>query len=327
MASNKPLTASWLPSTALLLGLLLGLSCVPVASSADTEIPPASYQTPDEAAKALLDALASGNEQTIVTVLGNKYADQLFIKEHDREEAQFAEIVKNAKDALQLRQDDANTRVLVIGKNAWPMPIPLVHDDKGWHFDTATGIQEILARRIGADELAAIDLMRAYVDAQMAYAAEDHDGSQVLKYAQKLISSPGKKDGLYWAAKDGEEQSPFGPFVAELPPYLQQRDLQKDAEKQGKQKEPYMGYYFRVLTRQGENAPGGRYDYIINGNMIAGFGLVAVPAEYGETGVMTFVVSHQGKIFQKDLGDDTPVAAAAIQEYNPDDSWDLVDKK
>src|SRR6185369_9031115 len=231
------------------------------------------------------------------------------------------------KDALQLRADDAKTRVMVIGKNAWPMPIPIVQDDKGWHFDTATGIQEILARRIGADELAAIDVLHTYVDAQMAYASEDHDGSQVLKYAQRIISSPGKKDGLYWPAKEGEEQSPFGPFVAELPSYLQQRDLQKDAQKKEKEREPYMGYYFRILTRQGENAPGGRYDYIINGNMIAGFGMVAVPAEYGDTGIMTFVVNHQGKIFQKDLGDDTPVAAAAIQDYNPDESWELVDKK
>ncbi|HVJ40801.1 MAG TPA: DUF2950 family protein, partial [Dongiaceae bacterium] len=130
----------------------------------------------------------------------------------------------------------------------------------------------------------------------------------------------GRQDGLYWPAKEGEEQSPFGPFVAELPAYMQDRDLQKQG------KEPYMGYYFRILTRQGENAPGGRYDYIINGNMIAGFGMIATPAEYGETGIMTFVVNHQGKIFEKDLGDDTALAAAAIQDYNPDTSWKLVGK-
>ncbi|HWU00353.1 MAG TPA: DUF2950 domain-containing protein [Terriglobales bacterium] len=293
---------------------------VPALAVAQSEIPAATYDTPEAAAKALLDALAKDDHQALITVLGNKFQDQLFIDEAEREKAQFADVANRAKEAMQLRQDDADTRVMVIGKNAWPMPIPIKHVDKGWQFDTATGIDEILARRVGADELAALDVLKAYVDAQVNYASDYRDGSDVEKYAQRIVSTPGHKDGLYWPAKEGEEQSPFGPFVAELPAYMQDRDLQKQG------KEPYMGYYFRILTRQGENAPGGRYDYIINGNMIAGFAMIATPAEYGETGIMTFVVNHQGKIFEKDLGDDTALQAAAIQEYNPDSTWKLVDK-
>jgi len=293
---------------------------LPIAAMAQSEIPAATYDSPEAAAKALLDALAKDDHQALITVLGNKYQDQLFIGEAEREKAQFSDVANRAKEAMQLRKDDDNTRIMVIGKNAWPMPIPIKHVDKGWQFDTATGIDEILARRVGADELAAIDVLKAYVGAQVAYASDYRDGSDVEKYAQKIVSTPGRQDGLYWPAKEGEEQSPFGPFVAELPAYMQDRDLQKQG------KEPYMGYYFRILTRQGENAPGGRYDYIINGNMIAGFGMIATPAEYGETGIMTFVVNHQGKIFEKDLGDDTALAAAAIQDYNPDTSWKLVGK-
>src|SRR6185312_10109109 len=173
-------------------------------------------------------------------------------------------------------------------------------------------IDELVARHVGENELATISTLRAYVDAQVQYASADRDGDEVLEYAQKVISTAGKKDGLYWQVASADDAiSPFGPFIAELPDYVKER----------KSGEPYMGYYYRILTRQGENPPGGRYDYIINGNMIAGFAAVAVPAEYGETGVMTFVVSQQGKVYQKDLGEDTALAAAAIQEYNPDDSW------
>lgn len=276
---------------------------------------PAEYKTPEAAAQAILDALAKEDHAAILAVLGDEFKDELFTAEEAREKDSYRRVVAAAKDAMQLRADDANTRVMVIGKDAWPVPFPIVHGDKGWHFDTAAGIDEILARRIGQDELATITTLRAYVDAQVQYASQDRDGDEVLEYAQKVISTPGKKDGLYWQVASADDSvSPLGPFVAELPAYVKER----------KTGEPYMGYYYRVLTRQGENAPGGRYDYVINGNMIAGFAAIAVPAEYGETGVMTFVVSHQGKIYQKDLGEDTALAAAAIQEYNPDETWTLV---
>lgn len=299
---------------AILLSVLLMLLAVTEAFAADT--PPATYDTPENAAKALLDALGKDDHAAILAVLGTKYQDQLFTGEASREQAQYQDIISSAKDVMQLRQDAPDTRVMVLGKQAWPMPIPIKQGDKGWYFDTASGIDEILTRRIGADELAAIDLAHAYVDAQMTYAATDRDGDQVLEYAQRLISSPGKKDGLYWPAADGEDQSPFGPFVAELPDYAKKRTAG----------EPYMGYYFHILTRQGAHVAGGRYDYIINGNMIAGFALIAVPAEYGDTGIMTFVVNHQGRVFQKDLGKNTEILAAKIHEYDPDPSWKEVDE-
>jgi hypothetical protein len=206
---------------------------------------------------------------------------------------------------------------MVIGREAWPMPIPIVKADTGWHFDVAAGADEIVARRIGANELAAVDNLRAYVEAQVQYAEADRDGDDVLEYAQRINSAPGKKDGLYWeaaAAGSGEEASPFGPFNAEHEAYLSDREAG----------DPFMGYYYRIVSRQGENAPGGRYDYVINGNMIAGFAMVAWPAEYANSGVMTFIVSQTGKVFQRDLGDGTELGAAAIQVYDPDGSWSEV---
>jgi hypothetical protein len=203
--------------------------------------------------------------------------------------------------------------ILVIGPEAWPFPIPLARSGGDWRFNTAEGLEEIVNRRIGGNELRAISVCRDYMDAQRQYAGKIRDGSGVRKFARQLISSPGKQDGLYWdpAVANGEE-SPFGPRIAE---YL---------SKGGRPREPYYGYYFRVLTRQGNNVPGGRYNYVINGNMIAGFALVAFPAEYGKTGVMTFLVSHHGKVLQKDLGPETGQIARRMAAFNPDGTWTAV---
>jgi hypothetical protein len=206
---------------------------------------------------------------------------------------------------------------VILGRQAWPMPIPLVRSDKGWRFDTAAGIEEMIDRRIGRNELAAIDFARVYGDAQEAYAGEDHDGDEVLEYAQMLASTPGQRDGLYWPPGDDGEQSPLAAFAARAAEYLGYRQ----------EREPYRGYQFRVLTEQGPTPPGGAYDYVINGNMIAGFALVAWPADYGNSGVMTFVVSHQGKIYQKDLGPDTASIAEAMTRYDPDGSWTEVEEE
>ena len=193
-----------------------------------------------------------------------------------------------------LDERGADRRVVLIGDQAWPMPIPLVRDKGAWRFATEEGADELINRRIGGNERNAITVLRAYVDAQRQYASRDRDGDNVLQYAQKLGSTPGKHDGLYWpadAAKDGE-QSPFGPLVAESAAYL----------KGHKEGDPYRGYHFKILTRQGKSAPGGAYNYVINGRMIAGFAMVAYPAQYGDSGVMTFIVSNNGKIYEKDLG-------------------------
>jgi hypothetical protein len=274
---------------------------------------PETFATPEEAAKALLDAAASDDMNAIWTVLGDQFRDQLENPDHAQESENRRLIVDGAKEALQLRADDEKTRVMVVGKAAWPMPIPIVKGDKGWYFDVGAGADEILARRIGANELATISNLRAYVDAQVQYASEDRDGDGVLEYAQKINSTPGKKDGLYWEVPAGstDEASPFGPFLAEKAAYLSDRESG----------DPFMGYYYRIVTRQGGNAPGGRYDYVINGNMIAGFAIVAWPADYANSGVMTFIVNQNGKVYQKDLGEKTEVGAAAIQDYDPDSSW------
>jgi hypothetical protein len=182
----------------------------------------------------------------------------------------------------------------------------LVETDGAWRFDTAEGIEEIINRRVGRNELAAIALARAYVDAQIEYARADRDGDGVLEYAQRLASTPGQRDGLYWEDVEGDELSPFGPLVKGAESYL-------ETKQPG---DPLRGYYFKILTKQGENPPGRRHDYVIGGNMIAGFGLVAYPADYGNTGAMTFVVSHRGQVHEKDLGPFTGMPA-----YDPDDSW------
>jgi hypothetical protein len=291
-----------------LLGTVVGLMSL---SAFATE--PKIFATPEEAAQALLDAAANADMNAIWTVLGDEFREQLANPDEAQERENRNRIVAGAKETLQLRADDANTRIMVIGKQAWPMPIPIVKGDKGWYFEVSAGADEIIDRRVGANELAAIDNLHAYVDAQVQYASADRDGDDVLEYAQKINSSPGKKDGLYWDVPAGstDEASPFGPFVAEKAAYLSDHDAG----------DPFMGYYYRIVSRQGENAPGGRYDYVINGNMIGGFAMIAWPADYGNSGIMTFIVNQNGKVYQKDLGEKTEVGAAAIQDYDPDSSW------
>ena len=212
-----------------------------------------------------------------------------------------------AEDRQRLRVNDDGSVTMVVGYEAWPFPIPLVKTDAGWRFDTDAGFEEVLKRRIGENELTAIATLRAYVEAQRQYAAEPRDGTEVRQFAQKVQSSPGKKDGLYWPAdaSKGEQPSPGGPEI-------------KDS------KTPYAGYYFKILTAQGAAAPGGKYSYIINGHLIGGFAMIAWPADYGKTGVMTLLVNHYGDVYQKDLGPNTAVLAAGMSEYNPDSSWSKV---
>jgi hypothetical protein len=295
-------------SACLAIGLWLAVC---PAHAADPQV----FKTPEEAAQALLAALGGGNADEVWAVLGDEYRDDLENPDTAQEQESWRRLVEEAGQVMELRADDDNTRVMVIGKKVWPMPIPIIRGDSGWYFDTAAGADEIIARRVGANELLAIGNLQAYVDAQVQYASADRDGDDVLEYAQRIMSTPGKQDGLYWEvpADSDMEASPFGPFISEHAAYL-------DGGEPG---DPFQGYYYRIISRQGENAPGGRYDYVINGNMIAGFAMVAWPAEYGSTGVMTFVVSQNGRVFQKDLGENTPLATAAIQVYEPDGSWTL----
>ena len=214
-----------------------------------------------------------------------------------------------------MKGEDGDT-VLQVGADDWPFPIPLVKSDGGWRFDTAAGKDEILDRRIGANELSAIQACLAYVDAQREYYQRNPDHASLLHYAQKLASTPGKRDGLYCDTKPGEEESPLGTHFA--------RAWANGYAAPGKGA-PYHGYYFRLLTAQGPDAAGGAYDYLAHGELIGGFALVGYPAKWDNSGVMTFPVNHDGVVFENDLGPDTAAAAKAIKTFNPDDTWKRVD--
>jgi hypothetical protein len=268
------------------------------------------FATPEAAIQALKDATARADEAALRGLFGAegdriKSADPLQLREN------IARVNKAIGEYAHLSPSGPNHLVLMIGFEAWPFPIPLVREGGQWRFDTAAGAEEIVNRRIGANELRAIVALEAYVAAQRDYASKPRGDGPVRAFAQKIRSSPGKKDGLYWPVKPGEEESPFGPLV---PDAAQRRPGA-----------PYYGYYYKILTAQGPAAPGGAYSYIINRNMVAGFAMLAYPAAYGNTGIMSFIVNHYGDVYQKDLGPDTAAAAAQIRSYNPDSSWTEVD--
>jgi hypothetical protein len=280
-----------------------------------------SFATPEEAVSALGQAVNSTNrpELTAIFGAGNDWLINPDPVQGARELADFAAAYSVTNHLV---RDSDTQMTLEVGENEWPFPIPLVKGTNGWCFDTATGREEILNRRIGRNELEALSSVRAYVDAQREYAGRDRDGSEVLKYAQRLTSLPGKTDGLYWPPELNGEISPLGPLVARAQEagYFGEKS---DDDTADNGPEPFHGYFFKILTRQGKHAPGGKYNFIINGNMIAGFALVAWPAEYGESGVMTFIVNQQGKVYQKDLGTGTAKIARKMTAYDPDPSWRL----
>ena len=293
---------------AMLAALLLGLTAG--CQGADTESQ-RTFATPEAAVEALLEAVERDDVDAVVAILGREYRDAIVTPDWDAQRDARMEIVEAAKQMHELNEVEEGVMQLILGAESWPLPISIVREEGVWRFDTEDGIEEIIDRRVGRNELRAIAITRAYLDAQIEYAREDRDGDEVLEYAQRLASTPGQMDVLYWKAESEDDLSPFGPLVRGAERYMA-------AKVPG---DPIKGYYFHVLKRQGENPPGGRYDYVINGNMIAGFALVAYPADYGNSGVMTFVVSHHGKVFQKDLGEFT-----SMDEYDPDESWTEVEE-
>ena len=293
-----------------ILAVLVGV--LATAWSAQAAAPDAQmrFGTAEAAVEVLLTAFKNSDDETLRALFGAEYADRLLSKDKVAAREDRTRLYEAAQQKMMLRKDTADRAILLVGPDAWPFPIPLVRSGADWRFFTAEGIDEIVNRRIGANELDTIAACRFYISGQRQYASKIRDKSGVRKFAQRLVSTAGAQDGLYWdpAVANGEE-SPFGPHIAEF---------LKSGRKIG---EPYRGYYYRILTRQGAHVPGGRYSYVINGNMIAGFALVAFPAEYGNTGVMTFLVSHHGKVYQKDLGPRTAEIVKAMQEYNPDATW------
>jgi hypothetical protein len=272
-----------------------------------------SFKTPEEAAAALASAAKSGDRGGLLTVLGRGSADILFSGDPVDDAATRQRFV-TAYDAKSTIATEGDSKaVLIIGSDDFPFPIPLVRKDGAWRFDTAAGREEILLRRIGRNELNAIQTSLAIVDAQHEYAEKGIGGPGV--HAQRIVSQPGKKDGLYWPAQSGADESPLGELAAAASAAGYQARQQR---------QPYHGYFYKILTRQGANAPGGALDYVVRGKMIGGFALVAYPAEYGRSGIMTFVVNHQGVVYQKDLGPNTGRLAIAMTAFNPDKTWQRV---
>ncbi len=275
-----------------------------ICAEAVAETKPRVFETTRAAADALIAATKTGDDAPLVEIFGSQHKELMGTVDTARDKELRAKFSKMATEYCNFHSNDDGSVKLIVGFDAWSFPFPIVKSDAGWTFDTDAGMDELINRRVGENELTAIDALRAYVNAQRTYAAEPRDGTEVRQFAKKLDSSPGAKDGLHWDADaaTSDAPSPAGPEI-------------KDS------KTPYAGYHFKILTAQGAQAPGGKYNYIINGRLIAGFAMVAWPAEYGNTAVMTLVVNHYGDVYQKDLGEKTATLAAAISEYNPDKTW------
>ena len=275
-----------------------------------------TFGSAQSAVNALVEAAQNNDTNALQAIFGP--AGKALISPDPVQAAEGLKLfVQRVTEKAQLITESDSNATLAIVADAWTFPIPLVQQAGQWFFDSAAGSQEILARRVGMDELGAISVCNAYVEAQREYAGEDRLGDGVLAYAQYLHSTPETHDGLFWPAKAGETLSPLGPLVAQA----RVEGYHRTATMLNDEKAPYHGYYFKILTRQGKHAPGGKYSYLINGRMIAGFALVAWPAEWGNTGVMTFIVNQQGKVFQKNLGPKTAKIAGSLTTYDPDDSW------
>ena len=308
-------------AVAIAFGLALSLSSVASAQEAATsdvatpeiaslaaDVDPPVFDTPEAALDAFSQALKAEGSDAVAAVLG---LDPAKLKADENTDDTLAAIKEGAAKQIGL-DGEGDRRLVLIGQKLWPLPFPVVKGEDGkWAFDTYAGLEEIVNRQVGENELQTIETMRAYVDAQEDYAAQDRDEDGVEEFAQKLVSSEGMTDGLYWPTDDINGESPAG-------------DLDRSEQDDAAKGEGYFGYKFKILTGQGDQIAGGAYDYIINGNMIAGFGLIAWPAKYGETGVKTFAVNQHGVIYETDLGPSTETVVKYIDRFNPDDSWEVV---
>jgi hypothetical protein len=294
---------------------LAGVGALSIGISSQAAAPEGKgFPSPTAAAQALVNAAKSADLSALIAVLGPSARDILVTSDPVADRAARKKFVARAAEGFKVESDpsDPHVKTLTVGKDDWPLPIPIVQVNGKWYFDVDRGKDEILTRRIGSNELDAIETCRGFVEAQDDYFDTEKPGG-VAQYAQKIISSPGAHDGLYWPDASGGDQSPLDSIVAKA-----------FAEGYTKKGEPYHGYYFRVLTAQGPHAPGGAMSYLANGAMTKGFALIAWPADYGSTGVMTFLVSNLGIVYQKDLGAGTAAIASNYTAYDPDDMWEPV---
>jgi hypothetical protein len=272
-----------------------------------------TFETPEAAVEALIKSLRDNNKKELVVIFGPGSETLVSsgdpVEDRERRE-KFVRLYGEKKRMETVRDDKI---ILVVGNNDWPFPIPVVKTGDRWRFDTNAGKEEILHRRIGENELGAIQTCLAIVDAQREYAVMDRDGDGLLAYAQKFVSTKGKRDGLYWEVKPDEKPSPLGPLVAKA---------RGEGYMKGEKPAPYNGYFFRILTAQGNSARGGEYSYLAKGKMVGGFAIVAYPASYAASGVKTFIVNHEGVVYEKDLGPKTVKLAKTMKAFNPDKTWE-----
>ena len=291
--------------------LAMVLSLAPVAYGAQ---PQKTFASPEEAVAALVAGVRAGDRPTTIAVLGQGAAGSVTSGDAVADRAMVARFLESyqAHNAIVKSGDRAT---LTIGKDDYPFAFPIVKAGERWRFDTAAGKEELLARRIGENELDVIQILRAIVDAQLEYASEDRNGNGTLEYAQQFASKPGKRDGLYWPVKSGEPPSPLGALVA---------SAAGEGYAKEKKPQPFHGYYFRPLKGQGLDAPTGELDYVVRGRAIGGFAVVAWPATYGNSGIMTFIVNHEGIVYEKDLGPNTQAVASSMRRFNPGKGWTRV---
>ncbi len=288
----------------------------PDIATANSAISEELFASPHAALQILQAATQSKNQAALNKIFGPMFME-LSTGDPVQDAINAQRFATRMAQGCSLTNEGSGTIILLIGTNNWPFPIPLVRAGGQWYFDTAAGKEEILNRHIGKDEYSAIGVCRAYVTAQQQYAQLNLAAGGVAHYAQKFKSSPGKKDGLYWPVQENEAPSPFGPLVAEA--HAEGYGLHRHAIPHA-----FHGYYFKILTRQGEAAPGGKKNYLSHGSLIGGFALLAYPADWGQSGIMTFIVNQDGKVYQRDFGGQTARIAPTLVEYNPDNSWTLV---
>jgi hypothetical protein len=272
-----------------------------------------SFATPEEAVRALIEAAKAKDTKPALDILGPEAKSFLETGDPVSDREARERFVKSYEEANTITKDGETKATLEVGKDKWPLPIPIVKEGAGWRFDTKAGREEVLNRRIGRNELDVIEVCLAYVDAQREYYQMNPQKDPLHQYAQKFLSTKGKRDGLYWESKADEPQSPLGPLVAQARGQGYQANTGKPTA--------YHGYYYKILTGQGAGASGGAYDYLVRGKMMGGFAMVAYPAQYGSSGVMTFIVNHDGVVYEKDLGSNTSQTAQSMSKFNPDKSW------
>jgi Protein of unknown function (DUF2950) len=331
---NSAINKCVLPTLATIV-LILAMCLFAATPTTHAQTPPQStFSSADDALRALVSAAKDKDRAALAKLFGPDY-DKLLTGDEVEDNKDLDAFSSAASESAQLQKVNDSKYLVTVGQDNWPTPIPIVQKDGKWLFDTKAGLEEALNRKVGENELSAIATCRVYAVAQWEYYTEgdwDHDG--VAEYAERLYSTPGKHDGLYWETSEDDKPSPLGKLVAaaRAEGYGPKAETPDAAGKGGAQEKeavsedraPYHGYYFKILTRQGSAAPGGRYGYVINGNMIAGYALVAYPDKWGSSGVMTFIINQQGRVYEKNLGASTAKLAAAITEYNPDPSWKLV---